>query len=138
MTIAIDESRVRAKVAARELCEQILLLVAGEHRALVEAHGQAASEAFWANFREAFEGHFPKPVAATGPAPLKPMDEFEAAQFGKRTLQFGIHKGKTIDDAPRDYLEWLAYNDDDFKTDLRRYLLSERLRREPDDRCDNF
>lgn len=96
MTATIDESRVRAKVASRELCEQILLLVAGEHRALVEAHGQVASEAFWENFRQAFEGHFPKPEAPAQNTP-KPMDAFEAAQFGKRTLPFGIHKGKTID-----------------------------------------
>lgn len=119
---------IEANIAPRELCEEILLLVAGEHRALVEAHGQTASEAFWENFREAFEGHFPKTAE---PSAIKPMDDFESRQFGQRMLRFGVHKDKTIDEAPRDYLEWLAHSDDDFKADLRRYLMSDRVKNEP-------
>ena len=130
MTIDVTtdlEQRVTARKAAREAVEQIVLLVAGEHRALVEAHGQVASEAFWENFREAFIGHFPKPPAA--PA-IKPMDDFEAKAFGQRTISFGQHKGRRFDDVERGYLEWLAYNEDDLKAEARRYLLSDRVRRE--------
>lgn len=119
---------IESNIAARKLCEEIVLLVAGEHRSLVDSHGQSASEVFWANFREAFEGHFPKPA---DPAELKPMDDFEARQFGQRLLRFGVHKDKAIDDAPRDYLEWLAHSDDDFKSELKRYLMSERVKNEP-------
>lgn len=129
------EQRVTARIAARKLCEEIVLLVAGEYRSLVDSHGQAAGEAFWQNFREAFEGHFPQPAE---PAAPKPMDDFEARQFGQRMLRYGVHKDKTIDDAPRYYLEWLAHSDDDFKTELKRYLMSERVKHEPREADNDF
>lgn len=124
------ETRVTARIAARKICEEIVLLVASEHRALTEAHGPAGSEEFWQNFREAFEGHFPQPKA---PEPPKPMDDFEANRFEQQPLSFGQHRGKRIADVPKGYLEWLAWQEDGFKLELRRYLASERVRNEPSD-----
>lgn len=32
------------------------------------------------------------------------------ARFGTREMPYGKHKGTTIDNVPRDYLEWLAHS----------------------------
>lgn len=133
----VDETRLKAKIAGRKLCEEIVLLIAGEVRELNAQHGDAAAESFWENFRTAFEGHFPQPPATETAPALKPMDDFEVKQFEQQTLNFGQHRGRRIADIPKGYLEWLAYNDDELKTELKRYLLSERVRNEQDDTDDD-
>lgn len=140
MTTTIDESRVRAKVAARELCEQIVLLIAGEHRSLVEAHGPTASEAFWGNFRQAFEGHFPKPVAAPREV-AAPMTDEECRRFGRVPMPqvFKKYAGVPVDETPQDYLEYIDADETKwFREQLNRYLRSDRVQRERDDRDESF
>lgn len=51
------------------------------------------------------------------------MTDEEAREFGRQTLGFGAHAGKTYDDCPLAYLEWLT----DTKNALDRYLRSRRI-----------
>jgi uncharacterized protein (DUF3820 family) len=135
---ATTNPRIAARIAARKACEEIVLLVAGEVRGLTEAHGDAAAESFWEHFRTAFEGHFPQLPAAPQPTlDVRPMDDFEIRQFEQQPLNFGQHKGKRIADVPKAYLEWLAYSDDDLKSELKRYLAAERIQQEQDDISDD-
>lgn len=135
---ATTDQRISARIVARKLCEEIVLLVAGEVRDLTEAHGEVAAGSFWEHFRTAFEGHFHQSPAAPEPTlDVRPMDDFEIRQFEQQPLNFGQHKGKRIADVPRAYLEWLAYSDDDLKSELKRYLAAERIQQEQDDISDD-
>lgn len=122
--------RIAARIEGRKLCETIFDMVAEEARALQAAHGRAASESFWENFRTAFEGHFP--ASATPADEHNPMSDVQARAFGERAIPFGQHKGRRVDEVPMDYLCWLADSPEDFKGELRRYLRSNRLQREQD------
>jgi uncharacterized protein (DUF3820 family) len=40
----------------------------------------------------------------------------------KYPLEFGLHRGKTLDEVPRDYLHWLSENMETTKTRIDQYL----------------
>jgi len=40
----------------------------------------------------------------------------------KRTMPFGKHKGKNLDDVPADYLLWLHEKSDNLNGDLKDYI----------------
>lgn len=54
------------------------------------------------------------------------MTDEQAREFGAVLIQFGKHSGLRYDDAPLDYLEWLA----DQNSVLARYVRSRRIREE--------
>jgi len=62
------------------------------------------------------------------PDPLKAglMTDDQSREFGRRTMYFGMHLGKRYDEAPLDYLEWLA----DQNVELARYVGSRRVQAE--------
>ena len=57
------------------------------------------------------------------------MSDRESRIFGDARIQFGMHRGTRVDEIPLEYLEWLD-DQPDFRCELRRYLNSERLKRE--------
>lgn len=44
------------------------------------------------------------------------------ARLGQMQMVFGAHKGKSFDEIPIDYLDWLCRNQEDFYKCLREYL----------------
>ena len=59
---------------------------------------------------------------------IVPMDDGESKRFGAKKLPFGKCVGQRVDDVPSELLQW--YADQTFTDELRRYLLSDRIRRE--------
>lgn len=57
------------------------------------------------------------------------MSDEEARRFGGQIITFGVHQSKRYDDAPLDYLEWLA----DQNATLVRYVRSRRIKAEQED-----
>lgn len=43
--------------------------------------------------------------------PIAEVRRYEGRVSGSYTLHFGKHKGKRLDEVPREYLEWLAVQD---------------------------
>ncbi len=66
----------------------------------------------------------------TPAAPISAMTDQQARQFGRRSMPFGRHKGRRVDEVPLDYLVWLADHAALFVADLRRYCRSPRLQSE--------
>ena len=81
-------------------------------------------------FRAGFLGRIQKCFAVREIDP-KAMSDKEARKFGRRIIGFRPHRGKTYDECPLDYLDWLAGKN----LDLVAYLRSRRIReeREADD-----
>ena len=75
------------------------------------------------------------PLAPTPPATVEPLSDGAARTFGRRFIGFGKYAHSRYDDAPMDYLEWLA----DQNVQLVRYIRSRRVqsemttREEPED-----
>lgn len=57
------------------------------------------------------------------------MTDVQAMTFGRQVINFGTYRDQRYDDAPLDYLEWLA----DCNAELRRYIKSRRIREEQRD-----
>jgi len=115
-----DDATIRQRIHGRE--QAILCLE------MIEADSMpaAALEAFSAEIEKRCAP--PRPTPRPGPPP---MNDSESAAFGQVALPYGKHQGTKVDDVPLAYLEWMANPEDsDLVRSLRRYLASDRVRRE--------
>jgi len=74
-----------------------------------------------------------EPVDQEGRPLTVPMTDTEASRFEDRFMPFGIYQGAYISKVSKDdlkYLVWLADQQDNFKRDLRSFLLSPRILKE--------
>lgn len=79
------------------------------------------------DFRFAFLRHM-KSVFTTKEIDPGAMTDEQSRRFGRNVLNFGVHRDKTYDECPLDYLEWLC----DQNAELRRYIKSRRIQEERD------
>src|ERR1700687_3124065 len=89
----------------------------------------AAVERFFSVLIGAFLGVLSKPVAL--PQSMCPMTDSESKRFGASLMPLGKFIGKRVDDVEMSYLEFL--DEDEWRGQLRRYLLSRRVQEEGDD-----
>lgn len=59
--------------------------------------------------------------------PQSYMDDKEAREFEKRTLDFGKYRGRRIEEVPLTYLDWLVGQSETFMATTRRYLLNPKV-----------
>lgn len=112
---------IEANIAARLAAEQIAELADGE----AKNHGNR----FWKELASIINAHVPFPAVRRNAKKAGPMCDKESRVFGQQMLMpFGEFAGMKIDDVPLGRLEW--YADQTFTDDLRRYLQSERVKRE--------
>lgn len=119
----MDQSKIAARVAARQSAQQVVDLIAGEIKDFTDDQ----VESFWAIIQAIAPPQEPTPAAEPE---IVPMNDEESFGFGQRTMQFGKHQGERIDSVPIEYVVWLAESADTFKTDLKRYLMSRRVQAE--------
>jgi len=98
------------RIAGRKWAEETLAGIADE--------SADYREGFWREIGR----HQPKP----SPLKLGLMSDEQAREFGRRTIGFGTHGTKRYDDAPLEYLKWLA----EANVDLARYVGSRRVQAE--------
>ena len=123
MSTTID---VAARVAARLDAREVVRLA----YSMAESMSEDAALAFWREIQNAVDAKLPKAVEPEKPADV-PMSNWQAKYFESLIIPYGKYSGwrvgSLIDDPEsRQYLDWLVDAPDEFKADLRRYLLSER------------
>jgi|SRR6185437_1742000 len=119
----IEQKHIRARITGREAGERII----GTINAVLQGLGDdpRSIDSFWRELRQAFSTELLGPGAAIKAS--QPMTIAQADKWGDITkMQFGKYVGETVNNTPAEYLEWLLERDDEFKTDLRRYLESGR------------
>jgi uncharacterized protein (DUF3820 family) len=110
MTAKVDASRVTARVEGRKMAVELSTLIPGE-----QFHDL--------NFMAACIEEL-KDMAGLAEPPLVEAIErlLPIARLGSTEIPFGVHKGKTFDDAPLTYLDWLCREQENFYKGLRAYL----------------
>jgi hypothetical protein len=108
------EENLKARLAAEQIAE------------LAVEEAKQYGRRFWEELVRIVNAHVPSPPAQR--KKTRAMTDGEARLFGKQPMPFGQHVGTRIDDVPLDYLRW--YADETFQEDLRRYLESNRVKRE--------
>lgn len=108
----------RDRISGREWAEEILDELEG--LGIGPSHSEAFREGFWREIRRRVKAEAKKERAR------KVMSDERSRAFGRRTVDFGRHRGERYDDVPLDYLEWLA----DQGAELQAYLESRRLKTE--------
>ena len=58
-----------------------------------------------------------KPIEDVGEVKPEPI-----ARIGATEMPFGAHKGKSLDDVPLEYLDWLCSSQEGFYKNLKAYL----------------
>ena len=99
----------RDRISGREWCRELLTALAAE--------SEAYQAGFWRHVKRQLD---PQELDRGA------MSDSKAREFGQEVLDFGKHRGKTYDDTPLDYLEWLA----DEGEKLARYVRSRRVKEE--------
>lgn len=78
------------------------------------------------------EGHPVSPTTTlqsrAGPIP---MSDAKCSLFGRKLMTFGKYKGEQIMNVPPDYLLWIS--EDEFKSDLQRYLANPKVMNEQEE-----
>ncbi len=109
---------IEANMAAREAAELI--------RDLCQEEAAEHVKFFWRILKKLIGKSLPQ--IRRHPERARPMTEVEAKVFGASRIPFGEFVGRRVDDVPKDRLDWYASTT--FQEDLRRYLESERVKRE--------
>jgi hypothetical protein len=119
----LNDEIIRVRTQARAAAAAVAELANGEVLSLPPE----VREIFWEELRQrAFPNY---PAASATPAvraPAEPFTDAQAKAWGSSRIQFGIHRGKRIDEIPISYLEKLV-DPNDFTRHLRRYLASHRV-----------
>lgn len=103
----MDEHKVAAKVAGRKAAEELVSLLS-----VPDGHGADYADILC----ETLRALLPKRRV---PEPEKPIP---IARLGAMQMNFGIHQGKTFDEIPLEYLDWLCRSQEDMCKNLRAYL----------------
>ncbi len=104
-----SERRIAAKIRGREIALELLSLAMDEPPEVRESIAEGLCKALSTTDAEK------KPDAAE--PPQEPIARLAAVR-----LDFGLHKGKFIDDVPLDYLDWLCGETEETARKLRAYL----------------
>ncbi len=122
---------VKANIAARKAVEEVFGLAIDEAGVLLRKFDAATATRFWVQLRALVDETIPdaKPKRAKGTP--KPMNDEESRGFGKTPMPWGIHIDTKVDDVPTEYLEFIT-EPDEFKENVKRYLMSPRVAGEPD------
>ena len=113
-----------ARIEGRKQAEQLLALIADDMLQW-SPEGQLA---FWETWRNI--ALYRAPLPTTTVIGVIPFDEREAKEFGQETCPFAAHQGERWDDVSRGYLYFLTDSVGKTIHRLRRYLASDRVRRE--------
>lgn len=97
---------IKQRIEGRRHAEQMIELVGVNDMAPHVKHGF-----YMAIVAMAKELYPPREVLST-------MSHVEVKAFEQTVIQFGVHKGKTFGEVPREYLEWVA----DQTLQIQRYL----------------
>ena len=104
-------------IKAREAADAVLSIADGEAAAIADP------QRFWTRLRDAIAERLPKPT----PKSEQPMTDAQAAMFERTEMPYGIHAGQPIARVPLEYLDWLIGAQDEFKSQVRRYLANKRV-----------
>jgi|SRR5579863_12496 len=125
MSTGIDITLAQ-NIAARKAAETIADLCVDEIDRLKREYSSAAVERFFSTLVEIFPGMLAKPVQL--PESMTPMSDDDSRRFGATSMPFGKFEGRRVDETDLGYLEWI--DDDEWRGQLRRYLLSRRIQLE--------
>ena len=106
---------IEHNIAMRRAAEALVELATEEY---------GRDERFWEVVRNHALAIAPMPPSP--PATIEPLSDEAARTFGRRIIGFGKYACSRYDDAPMDYLEWLA----DQNVQLIRYIRSRRVQAE--------
>jgi uncharacterized protein (DUF3820 family) len=121
--MTIDIERVQRRVAARKQAHEIVELASDS----AEKLDKEAAAVFWGVLRDTGLKHAPLPPAKSVSAPVVPMTDAEAMEFGEQRMGFGKWAGSLVENVPLKYLDWLVGQPDVFKGDVERYLHNPRI-----------
>ncbi len=107
MTFPINRKRIASRIAGRRYARELLQLVTEEHRQDTD---------YMEAIVEEFEKFTRRGVAepAEGLPPI--------ARLGATMIPFGMHGGKSLDDVPLEYLDWLCREQEGLHGAVRAYL----------------
>ncbi len=107
--MVVDEGKILARKSARDSASEIIQLLEWP-----DGYGADFAEAFL----EALRSKLPK-RRTTEPTPEKPQP---IARLGATVMPFGAHQGKSFDEVPLEYLDWLCGTQESFHQALKAYL----------------
>jgi hypothetical protein len=119
----MDESRIKARVVARERATAIVELMSEEIALRVDLPSQ---EAFWEVIRKALP-LVPRPKSKTL---SQAMSDVEAREFGQEVRAYGSFAGKRFDEVSLEELDRYSDNCISIGKQLSRYLASRRIQSE--------
>lgn len=105
----VDFKKVGTRIAARKVAEDIFNLLE-----VPEDYGEDWAEALIEKLTELLPKQPPKEIKSNKKIPI--------SRLGTTIIEFGKHKGKTFDDIPLDYLNWLFTQYEYFIKHLNQYL----------------
>lgn len=107
MAFPINRKRIAARIAGREEAEALISCI---------DHNYLASPDCMEAIVEEFEKYTNrnKPQTPATPEPI--------ARLGATIIPFGQHLGRTFDQTPLEYLDWLCREQEGFYKTLREYL----------------
>lgn len=111
-----NEARIKIRIIARnDAAEHYeMLMLSDGTPPWFDGHGADYAEAFLEKLAELLPK---RRVAVPQPAKSVPLE-----RLGSTLLLYGQHKGKTFDETPIEYLDWLCRANEDMAKDLRDYL----------------
>ncbi len=101
--------RLEDRIAGRKMGRDLFSLIKG---------GDAASRQYMESLIEELQ----RQNKLLHPAPPPPENHTPITRLGSTIMPFGIHAGKSFDDVPLEYLDWLCRSQEDFYKTLRSYL----------------
>ncbi len=109
--MTVETKRVEARVAGRKMADELFELLPG---ILPDGHGSEYADALCEKLRAMLPQ---RKATEVKPEPLQPI-----ARLGATVMLFGSHQGKTFDETPLEYLDWLCRSHEEFYKDLKAYL----------------
>lgn len=106
---AVNEAVIAARVAGRKAAEEIKPLLEWPNN-----HGADFADGFLSQMRQLLPQRKADAIEPEKPQPI--------ARLGAIEMPFGAHAGKTLDDVPLEYLDWLCRSQEEFYKNLRAYL----------------
>lgn len=106
---SIDPKRVAARVAGRAAASEVIDLLSWP-----DGYGADYADAFVEVIRAMMPMRQDKIVE---PPKLTPI-----ARLGATKIEFGLHAGKSLDDIPLEYLDWLCRANESLTREIKEYL----------------
>ena len=111
----MSEARIQARIDGREAARDLhAMLVDDNCKPWVDGTGADYAEALLKELASLLPSR-----TVREPEPEKPLP---LARLAAEVIDFGLHAGKTFDNVPLDYLDWLCRAQEEFLGRLRAYL----------------